>query len=54
MIDVVFSKVFTEVMPYLSPLVLLVSAFVVADQLIDLIRNALVAGAGGKKTRRTG
>ena len=52
MIDVVFSKVFTDVMPYLSPLVFIVTAFVVADQLIDLIRNAL--GAGGKKTRRTG
>lgn len=52
MIDVVFSEVFNKVMPYLSPLVFTVTAFVVADRLIDLIRNAI--GAGGKKTRRTG
>lgn len=52
MIDVVFSKVFTGVMPYLSPLVFSVTAFVVADRLIDLIRSAI--GASDKKTRRTG
>lgn len=42
MIDIVFDKVFTEVMPILAPLVFVVAAFVVADQLIDLIRNAFV------------
>lgn len=52
MIDVVFSDVFTKIIPYLSPLVFMVTVFVVADYLIDLIRNAI--GAGGKKTRRTG
>lgn len=52
MIGVVFGEVFNEVMPYLTPLVLVVTAFVVADYFIDLIRNAI--GAGGKKTRRSG
>lgn len=52
MIDVVFSKVFTGIMPNLSPLVFIVTAFVVADRLIDLIRSAI--GAGDKKSRRTG
>lgn len=52
MIDVVFGKVFFEIFPYITPLVFIVSAFVVSDQLIDLIRNAF--NGGGKKSRRTG
>lgn len=51
MIDIVFNKVFTEVMPSLAPLVFVVSAFVVADQLIDLIRNAFT---GEKSKGRRG
>lgn len=43
MIDVVFGKVFTEIMPILTPLVFVVSAFVVADQFTDLIRNAFTS-----------
>jgi len=52
MIDVVFGKVFMEVFPYIAPLVFVISAFAVADQFIDLIRNAF--NGGGKKTRRSG
>lgn len=52
MIDVVFGEVFGKVIPYLSPLIFVVTAFVVADRLIELIRSAI--GAGDKKTRRTG
>lgn len=52
MIDVVFSKVFTEIFPYLAPLVFIVSIFVVADRIVDLIRSSL--NGGNKKSRRTG
>lgn len=51
MIDVVFNKVFTQIMPELVPLVFVVSAFVVADQFTDLIRNAF---AGSKSKGRRG
>lgn len=52
MIDVVFSKVFTEIFPYLVPLVFIVSVFNVADRIVDLIRNSL--NGGNKNSRRTG
>lgn len=52
MIEVVFSKVFSEIFPYIAPLVFVISAFAVSDQLIDLIRNAI--NGGEKKSRRTG
>lgn len=46
MIDIVFNKVFTEIMPILAPVVFVVSAFVVADQVIDLMRNAFTGSRG--------
>lgn len=52
MVDMVFSKVFTEIFPYIAPLVFIVSAFAVTDQFTDLIRNAF--NGGGKKSRRSG
>lgn len=52
MIGVVFGEVFSKVFPYIAPLVFIVSTFAVADQFIDLIRNAI--NGGGKKSRRTG
>lgn len=52
MIDVVFGKVFSEIFPYIAPLVFIISAFAIADQLTDLIRNAF--DGGGKKSRRSG
>jgi len=52
MIDVVFSKVFTEIFPYLAPLVFIVSTFAVADRIIDLVRNSF--NGGKPKSRRTG
>jgi len=52
MIGVVFGEVFSKVFPYIAPLIFIVSAFAVADQFIDLIRNAI--NGGGKKSRRTG
>lgn len=52
MISVVFGEVFSEVFPYIAPLIFVVSAFAVADQFIDLIRNAF--NGGGKKSRRSG
>lgn len=51
MIEVVFSEVFTKIFPYLAPLVFIVSAFVFADRIVDLVRNSL---GGNKKSRRTG
>jgi len=51
MIDVVFSEVFTKIFPYLAPLVFIVSTFVFADRIIDLVRNSI---SGNKKSRRTG
>lgn len=51
MISVVFGEVFSEVFPYIAPLIFVVSAFAIADQFIDLIRNAF---NGGGKTRRSG
>lgn len=52
MIEVVFSEVFTKIFPYLAPLVFIVSAFVFADRIVDLVRNSL--NGGNKKARRTG
>lgn len=52
MISVVFDEVFTKVFPYIAPLIFIVSAFAIADQLTDLIRNAF--DGGGKKSRRSG
>lgn len=52
MINVVFGEVFTKIMPHLTPLVFVVSAFVVADQFSDLIRNAIKGS--GNKSRRSG
>lgn len=52
MISVVFGEVFSKVFPYVAPVVFVISAFSVADRLIDLIRNAF--SGGGEKTRRSG
>jgi len=52
MISVVFGEEFTKVFPYIAPLIFIVSAFAIADQFIDLIRNAF--NGGGKQSRRSG
>lgn len=51
MIGVVFGEVFTNVFPYIAPLVFMVSAFAVADRFVELIFNAIRSGA---KSRRSG
>lgn len=52
MIDVVFNKVFTDIFPYLAPLIFIVSIFSVTDRIVDLVRNSL--NGGKSKARRTG
>lgn len=49
MTETVFNIVFANVMPYLAPIVIILCAFIVADNFISLIQNAFLHNKDDKR-----
>lgn len=53
MTNIILEVALKDILPYIAPLIFILSAFAVGDHLIDFVRNAFIKSAYGK-SRRSG
>ena len=51
MVSMILELAFSDILPYIAPLVFILSSFVVGDHLIVLIRNSFMVSSSGKNRR---